>query len=100
MTNESRKVRDKNLTHQTRIAFVASDVPEAQTALLQLRGQFSHTDPDHADIIVAAAQAAGISAVVIGHSGGDSLKFSDGTTISVADLARENSRFFPEWMVG
>ena len=36
-----------------RIAFVASDVPEAQAALLQLRGQFSHTDPDHADIIVA-----------------------------------------------
>jgi NAD+ kinase len=53
VTSENKNVRDKNLTHQTRIAFVASDVPEAQTALLQLRGQFSHTDPDHADIIVA-----------------------------------------------
>ena len=52
----------------------------------------------HADVVLAAAQAAGVSAAVIGHSGGESLKFSDGTTISVADLARENSRFFPEWM--
>lgn len=53
MTNENKNMHNKDLTHQTRIAFVASDVPEAQTALLQLRELFSHTDPDHADIIVA-----------------------------------------------
>jgi NAD+ kinase len=47
------QVHDKKLAQHMRIAFVASDVPEAQAALLQLRGQFSHTDPDHADIIVA-----------------------------------------------
>ena len=52
MSNQN-QVHDKKLAQHRRIAFVASDVPEAQAALLQLRGQFSHTDPDHADIIVA-----------------------------------------------
>jgi NAD+ kinase len=32
---------------------MASEVPEAQAALAQLRDRFAHTDPAHADIIVA-----------------------------------------------
>lgn len=40
-------------TETPRIAFVASDVPEAQAALDQLRQSFSHCDPEAADVIVA-----------------------------------------------
>ena len=40
-------------TETPRIAFVASDVPEAQAALDQLRQSFSHCDPESADAIVA-----------------------------------------------
>jgi phosphoribosylformylglycinamidine synthase len=51
-----------------------------------------------ADAVIAAAQAANVPAVSLGSTGGDSLKLSNGSTISVANLERENARFFPEWM--
>jgi len=51
-----------------------------------------------ADTILAAATKAGVPAILLGHSGGSGLTMADGTTISVAELARENARFFPEWM--
>jgi NAD+ kinase len=35
------------------IAFVASDVPQAQAALADLRGRYGVTPPEHADVIVA-----------------------------------------------
>jgi phosphoribosylformylglycinamidine synthase len=52
----------------------------------------------HADAILAAAKNAGVPAILLGQSGGDGLTLADGTTISVAELAHENARFFPEWM--
>jgi len=52
----------------------------------------------NAAALIAAASAAGLPAIMLGHSGGEGLTLADGTTISVADLVRENARFFPEWM--
>jgi phosphoribosylformylglycinamidine synthase II len=51
-----------------------------------------------APTLLAAANSAGVKAIPLGQSGGGGLTLSEGTTISVADLARENARFFPEWM--
>ena len=51
-----------------------------------------------AGAVIAAAQAAGVPAMLLGKSGGTDLILADGVTISVAELTRENARFFPEWM--
>ena len=53
MLTENNALPDHSLAHETRIAFVASDVPEAQAALVQLRERYPHAAPEQADIIVA-----------------------------------------------
>ena len=50
------------------------------------------------DAVLSAATQAGVPAMRLGKSGGDSLQLADAVTISVAGLVRENARFFPEWM--
>ena len=52
----------------------------------------------NADAILAAAAQAGVPAMLLGKSGGESLQLAADVTISVAELVRENARFFPEWM--
>ncbi len=51
-----------------------------------------------AGAIIRAAEAAGVPAVRIGHSGGLDLTLPDGGTISVAALRVAHERFFPDWM--
>ncbi len=48
--------------------------------------------------LIRAAEAVGVSAVRIGHSGGQDLTLPDGGTISVAALRTAHERFFPSWM--
>ena len=50
--------------------------------------------------LIRAAEAAGVSAVRIGHSGGQDLTLPDGGTISVRALRAAHERFFPSWMDG
>ncbi len=48
--------------------------------------------------LIRAAEAAGVPAVRIGHSGGADLTVPDGGTISLASLRAAHERFFPAWM--
>jgi len=48
--------------------------------------------------LLRAAEAAGVPAVRIGHSGGADLTVPDGGTISLARLRAAHERFFPTWM--
>jgi len=50
--------------------------------------------------LIRAAEAVGVSAVRIGHSGGQDLTLPDGGTISVQALRAAHERFFPSWMDG
>ena len=50
--------------------------------------------------LIRQAEAAGIAAVRLGHSGGQDLTVPDGGTISVRALKLAHERFFPEWMDG
>ena len=53
---------------------------------------------DAAPALLAAARAAGVSALVIGHVSGQDLKLAGGDTISLSDIKAANDRFFPTWM--
>ena len=48
--------------------------------------------------IIRAAEAAGLQAVRVGHSGGRDLTLPDGGTISVSALRAAHAAFFPSWM--
>ena len=61
------------------------------------QGRYVLAVPDHA-ALVRAAEAAGVPAVRIGHSGGADLTLPDGGTISMASLRAAHERFFPAWM--
>ncbi len=50
--------------------------------------------------LIRAAEAVGVGAVRIGHSGGQDLTLPDGGTISVRALRAAHERFFPSWMDG
>ena len=50
--------------------------------------------------MIRAAEAVGVSAVRIGHSGGQDLTLPDGGTISVRALREAHGHFFPSWMDG
>jgi phosphoribosylformylglycinamidine synthase len=47
---------------------------------------------------LAAAEEAGVPAIVIGRSGTENLTLPEGVTISVAALRAAHARFFPAWM--
>ncbi|SMF40792.1 phosphoribosylformylglycinamidine synthase subunit II [Tistlia consotensis] len=51
-----------------------------------------------ADAILSAAEAAGVPAVRVGETGGDALKLSDGSAISVASLRRAHEGWLPAYM--
>ena len=53
--------------------------------------------PDHAGF-TRIAEAAGVTAVRLGTSGGQDLTLPDGGTISIAALRDAHDRFFPAWM--
>ncbi len=53
-----------------------------------------------ADAVVAAAEAAGVRAQVIGTTGGDAVAFASGANVSVAELRERNLAFFRQWMEG
>jgi phosphoribosylformylglycinamidine synthase II len=55
--------------------------------------------PDHAGF-TRIAEAAGVTAVRLGTSGGQDLTLPDGGTISIAALRHAHDRFFPAWMNG
>ncbi len=61
------------------------------------QGRYVLAVPD-AGALVRAAEAAGLSAVRIGTSGGQDLTLPDGGTISVRALRAAHERFFPSWM--
>ena len=48
--------------------------------------------------LIAAAEAAGVPARRLGHSGGDGLTLDANLTISTAILLEAHRRFFPQWM--
>jgi phosphoribosylformylglycinamidine synthase subunit PurL len=50
--------------------------------------------------VIRAAEALGVNAVRIGHSGGQDLTLPDGGTISIQALRAAHERFFPSWMDG
>lgn len=52
------------------------------------------------DAVVAAAEAGGVRAQVIGATGGDAVAFASGTSVSVSELRERNLAFFREWMEG
>ncbi len=41
------------MPHRSKIAFLASDAPEAEDARIRLEARYGHTEPDEADIVVA-----------------------------------------------
>ena len=53
-----------------------------------------------AGAVMRAAEATGVPAMRLGHSGGQDLTLPDGGTISVAALRAAHERFFPSWMEG
>lgn len=53
-----------------------------------------------AGTILRAAEAAGVPAVRVGHSGGQDLTLPDGGTISLRAMRAAHERFFREWMDG
>ena len=63
------------------------------------QGRYVLAVPDAASFI-RVAEAAGLSAVRIGTSGGQDLTLPDGGTISVRALRAAHERFFPSWMDG
>jgi phosphoribosylformylglycinamidine synthase II len=63
------------------------------------QGRYVLAVPDAASFI-RTAEAAGLSAVRIGTSGGQDLTLPDGGTISVRALRAAHERFFPSWMDG
>jgi len=48
--------------------------------------------------LIRAAEAAGVPAVRLGHSGGQDLTLPDGGTISITSLRATHARFLPEWI--
>ncbi len=48
--------------------------------------------------LIRSAEAAGVPAIRIGHSGGQDLTLPDGGTISIRALRAAHERFFPQWM--
>jgi len=48
--------------------------------------------------LIRSAEAAGVPAIRIGHSGGQDLTLPDGGTISISALRTAHERFFPAWM--
>ena len=61
------------------------------------QGRYILCVPDAAPVL-DAARAAGLPAVVIGRTGGDSLKLDTGHTISVAALRAAHEAWFPAYM--
>ncbi len=51
-----------------------------------------------ADAVIAAAKAAGVSAQVIGSTGGSAVAFGSGNAVELADLRERNLAFFRDWM--
>ena len=51
-----------------------------------------------ADAMLLAAEAAGVPAHRVGETGGDALKLSDGSAISVARLKRAHEGWLPAYM--
>ncbi|MET4806611.1 phosphoribosylformylglycinamidine synthase subunit PurL [Limibacillus sp. MBR-115] len=51
-----------------------------------------------ADDVLTAAREAGVSATLVGRSGGDTLKAGDSFTISLAELRRAHEDWFPGYM--
>ena len=50
--------------------------------------------------LIRAAEAAGVPAVRLGHSGGQDLTLPDGGSISILALRAAHERFLPDWMDG
>ena len=63
------------------------------------QGRYVLAVTDHVSM-VRDAEAAGVPAVRIGHSGGQDLTLPDGATISVTRLREAHERFFPAYMDG
>jgi phosphoribosylformylglycinamidine synthase len=63
------------------------------------QGRYLAVVPDSASFI-RAAEAAGVPASRLGHSGGKDLTLPDGGTISVDELRALHEHFFPAWMNG
>ncbi len=51
-----------------------------------------------ADAVLAAAGAAGVPAMRLGHAGGEHLTLPGGVAISLKELRAAHERFFPAWM--
>jgi phosphoribosylformylglycinamidine synthase len=63
------------------------------------QGRYVVTAAD-ADAVLAAAEAAGVAAVVVGQTGGDAIAFGTGTSVTITDLREANLAFFRDWMEG
>ena len=63
------------------------------------QGRYILAVPESAALI-RAAEAAGVPAMRLGHSGGLELTLPDGGTISIASLRAMHERFLPDWMDG
>jgi len=50
--------------------------------------------------VIAAAEAGGVRAQVIGTTGGDAVAFASGASVTVTELRERNLAFFREWMEG
>jgi phosphoribosylformylglycinamidine synthase II len=61
------------------------------------QGRYVLAVPESAALI-RAAEAAGVPAIRLGHTGGQDLTLPDGGTISVQALRAAHERFFPSWM--
>ncbi len=73
------------------------DVPGHAFWFGEDQGRYVLAVPD-GTAMIRAAEALGIPATRIGHSGGQDLTVPDGGTISVRALRAAHERFFPEWM--
>ncbi|HYI68547.1 MAG TPA: phosphoribosylformylglycinamidine synthase subunit PurL [Skermanella sp.] len=63
------------------------------------QGRYVVTTSD-ADAVVAQAQAAGVSVLRLGTTGGDALKLNGGDAISVGGLRTAHEAWLPEYMAG
>ena len=52
------------------------------------------------DAVIAAAEAGGVRAQVIGTTGGDAVAFASAASVSVTELRDANLAFFKDWMEG
>jgi phosphoribosylformylglycinamidine synthase len=55
-------------------------------------------DADRADVLIAAASAAGVPAREVGSTGGDALHIPDVTPISLAEMGRRREAWLPAYM--